>query len=556
MRFISYRVVLSVVIALAGLSLSACSDLSRQAPRLYASDQAEKAKLNHQDSDISNRLARVWMRVARQAMADGDPETAARFYEKAGSAAPTSVRPLLGLATAYERQGKQQEAADAFRTALRIDPANPIARISLGNMLVAQGKITEGIGILSPASAKRHPSPTVTKRPEDDIFSLISNIFRPESSSVSPPAPLPSKIQPQTQKLVIPVSAIQAETPPIADIAKTLSKIDPVARPDASPAKKQANRPAVLIAATARQTPPALLTERNKDGVAPPSKVTLSAARHSIHDSKPQQLATIEKRQYRIQLAAYRKFGNAVRGRRLLGQTLPARFPQMEVFVRQGHSSRPLSANFRLRSHAATSRDDAAKYCADAKTAGLACLVIRHTAAAWRRVDATSAPNKSVTRSADEKSASGKKTARTHRSVAPVAADDGSQLRTARHSLYGGSRYKIQLAAYRHLKNAIRGKQILARQLPEGFPGLDILKKSTGTSGQTPIVFRIRSSALWSKSHARKFCDHARATGISCLLIRHSTRSWRTVSHDRPKHASKAGTRRAPTVRRHLIATR
>jgi hypothetical protein len=58
MRVTSYRKALCVLVALAGLSVSACSDLSRQM-RPTGGAETQKIHSFQQDRDISNRLARV-----------------------------------------------------------------------------------------------------------------------------------------------------------------------------------------------------------------------------------------------------------------------------------------------------------------------------------------------------------------------------------------------------------------------------------------------------------------------------------------------------------------
>lgn len=560
MRFISYRLVLSVLLAFAGLSLSACSDISRQAPQLTTNAQSEKLTINQPDSDISNRLARVWMRVARQAMADGDPETAARFFQKAGGSAPESPRPLLGLATAYERQGEQQKAADAFRTALKIDPKNQTARISLGNLLVAQGKINEGIGVLSPAAAVHRPSAADAKQPDNaDIFSLISDIFQPTDHDAAPRTPPSAAAPPKTPKLMIPVSDVHPEPQPSADIEKTLSKLAPAARTNTTEGSRHGTPIATEIAAIPEPKP--LQTAAVPERAEPAFRGKEAADRTdlSLRRDRPTPAVAGSATRFKVQLAAYRHLKHAIRGKKLLARALPAHFPQLAVFVRETPGSKSSRTNYRLRSNDSIDRNQADDYCTQARSAGLACLVIQPTSSAWQPVHSNSVANRTDTPAAGHRSGHPEDDVGRHAAVTSAAAIDGKTSETTARAGSDGPQYRIQLAAYRHLKNAIRGKQILARLLPHGFPDLDILKRSGSANRQAPIDFRIRSSAPWTKSRARKFCDNARATGVSCLLIRHGVRRWRSVSLTKPLHASLESIGRvSPQIlhRTHLVAAR
>ena len=236
-----------------------------------------------------------------------------------------------------------------------------------------------------------------------------------------------------------------------------------------------------------------------------------------MHRPKSASSAT-RKPRYRIQLAAYRHLENAIHGRQILARNLPKSFPKLGVFVRGQHDGRASRAHYRLRSKDSTSRSRANALCSQALSAGQSCLVIRQTSASWQLVKTKAPSHAAITASLD--------------SVSPRARPAKAQVTDADEN----PRYRIQLAAYRHLKNAIKGKQILARLLPDGFPGLDILKRDRRSHGSASIKFRIRSSVPWTESHARKFCDSARSTGVSCLLVRHGTKSWRSVSIAKPTH--------------------
>lgn len=552
MRLFSYRMFLCAVVALAGFSISACSDLTDRT-RIVSHLGTEKATQNQTDSNITNRLARVWMRVARQAMADGDPATAVRFFHKAGDAAPTSARPALGLAEAYGLQGNHDLATEALRTALKIDPWNRNARISLGNMLVAQGKVDEGLDYLNPAQAKTAQPAETGDQTNGDIFSLISELFSSNETGAPESGPSMADAEKPTQKLVIPAAPLRpVARPQYADIAKTLNKIEPAAAPAAEPKTARMKAKAVR----AHPAPPngalAAMPNRARDAKAADQtaplrektafrspekteKTVVSRVQPSakVQDAAPSATATVP--QYKVQLAAYRRLENAARGKTILAKALPSQFPQMEVFVRHSQNGNASRTNYRLRSRTTISRSGANALCRQAASAGFDCLVIRPAPDFWQLV----------------------KTRTTASLTRPTPSANPAGTTYPKQSASG--QYRIQLAAYRHLKNAIRGRQIITRLLPDGFPGLDILKRSRATKGPAPINFRIRSSSPWPESDARQFCDKARATGVACLLIRHGTKSWKPVSRAAQLQTWPSETRQATALRAqrlNLIATR
>ena len=58
------------------------------------------------------------------------------------------------LGTLYRRQGRTEAAADAFRTALSLDPNEVAAMVNLGQTLIAQGKAEQGQALLKKHSER------------------------------------------------------------------------------------------------------------------------------------------------------------------------------------------------------------------------------------------------------------------------------------------------------------------------------------------------------------------------------------------------------------------
>lgn len=69
-------------------------------------------------------------------------------YEVAAALSPSNFIYWLGLGQARERAGERAEAENAFRAALRLAPNYARTRWALGNNLVRQGKIDEGMELI------------------------------------------------------------------------------------------------------------------------------------------------------------------------------------------------------------------------------------------------------------------------------------------------------------------------------------------------------------------------------------------------------------------------
>lgn len=224
---------------------------------------------------------------------------------------------------------------------------------------------------------------------------------------------------------------------------------------------------------------------------------------------------------YRIQLAAYSDLRNAIRGRDILTKRLPNDVPELEIFMRHRATAKGKRVNYRLRSRALTTRSQALSACRSARAAGLSCLPIRQTSNTWRLVK------------------TGAHT-RTARAVAPgrprtVSAGEfvGNPVKNPVAASASRPLFRIQLAAYRNLAKAVHGKQILTRNLPQGFPRLEILKRNGITRHRTRINYWVRSQDVWNEGRARALCNEARSRGHPCLLIEPRKTIWRPIMANR-----------------------
>lgn len=93
----------------------------------------------------------------------------------------------------------------------------------------------------------------------------------------------------------------------------------------------------------------------------------------------------------------------------------------------------------------------------------------------------------------------------------------------------GAAAYRIQLAAYVALDDALRGREILTRRLSDRMPPLGIFARNPQPGSDNRVNYRLRSRDLWSRSQAKMYCRAIQAAGQSCLPIRHADEVWRLV---------------------------
>lgn len=99
--------------------------------------------------------------VARSTAAHGDLRTALALYRRAYSVDSTNFDAAAGMADALARLGVHDEAADAWRLALQMQPNNTTALRGMGNTLVASGR---------PALALAHYERALAIKPDPRLY--------------------------------------------------------------------------------------------------------------------------------------------------------------------------------------------------------------------------------------------------------------------------------------------------------------------------------------------------------------------------------------------------
>ncbi|MDA1326700.1 MAG: tetratricopeptide repeat protein [Proteobacteria bacterium] len=100
------------------------------------------------------RIDVIRLRVANNAMANGDFNTAIRFFESVRKSSPTHAAPLIGIAKAHLAAGSHKEAIQAYREVLELHPDNDEALDEIGRALVLTGNYGEAIEFFNRSVAK------------------------------------------------------------------------------------------------------------------------------------------------------------------------------------------------------------------------------------------------------------------------------------------------------------------------------------------------------------------------------------------------------------------
>ena len=111
----------------------------------------------------------------------------------------------------------------------------------------------------------------------------------------------------------------------------------------------------------------------------------------------------------------------------------------------------------------------------------------------------------------------------------------------AKMTRVGKAIYRVQLAAYRTSKTAVRGVKILKSLMRDGATDLKILVKATRSKNERAIDYRIRTPQMPNLEIAGKICSKFKAAGHSdCLVILHNPQVWAAVAQPNSLPVSKS----------------
>ena len=137
--------VVALAFTLAALPLAGCGT--------FGDEAAKPAATQSQNASYGSL-----MRIAAQAQAQGDLNTASTLFGRAHETMPDKVEPLLGLAAALTDLGRPREALDAWRTALTREPTNGDALRGYARTLIAMDQ---------PEEAARQYASLLSREPKD-----------------------------------------------------------------------------------------------------------------------------------------------------------------------------------------------------------------------------------------------------------------------------------------------------------------------------------------------------------------------------------------------------
>lgn len=134
------RIMRGVIFCTVTIVLTACAGSTDQGDRERARERAAA-----QSEKGLPRIDAIRLRVARNALENGDYNTAIRFFESVQKSSPSNVAPILGIARAHIAAGNHREAIIAFRQVLKLDSNHDEALDGIGRALVLTGNYRDAI---------------------------------------------------------------------------------------------------------------------------------------------------------------------------------------------------------------------------------------------------------------------------------------------------------------------------------------------------------------------------------------------------------------------------
>lgn len=195
--------------------------------------------------------------------------------------------------------------------------------------------------------------------------------------------------------------------------------------------------------------------------------------------------------EYVLQIAAFRTRAAAGRGLRRLKGRVADLLPGLHVVVRRADRRPAAGMAWRIRARAFAGKAGARDICARVTARGLSCLVVRRSPGVFITPAELTRPPRSA----------GKK----HRPPPRRQTPD---------------RYRVQLAAYRSLAAAERGRRLLEKIAPALLHGLDTMVRPKGSADDGRIRFRLRTAAFGKRKTADNLCAGLKARAIACIVVR------------------------------------
>lgn len=139
MRHIVQRIVRGVIFCTVTIVIASCAVNKPGINR-----EGSKSAVYESEEGLP-RIDAIRLRVARNALANGDYNTAIRFFESVHNSSPSHPAPLLGIAQAYLAAGNFAEAVRAYHRVLEVDSDQEKALDGIGRALVSAGQYRDAI---------------------------------------------------------------------------------------------------------------------------------------------------------------------------------------------------------------------------------------------------------------------------------------------------------------------------------------------------------------------------------------------------------------------------
>jgi len=461
MRHLVQRIVRGVIFCTVSIAIMSCAGTIDRS----GSEQSPNVTVDKSEENLP-RIDAIRLRVARNALANGDYNTAIRFFESVRNSSPDHPAPLLGMAQAYLAAGSYREATQAFRDVLALDSDNEEALDGIGRTLVLAGQYEEAIDYFKRLLAEA-PSAALYNR-MGVAYDLMGD---GENAQIHYRAALdmdPEAISPRNNlALSLAISESYAEA------IEQMERV--VAHPQATDKHRQ-NLAFIY-------------------GMAGENDV--AAAGYSENGLSPSEIA--RKRALYKRIRALAKAGKRA---------------EILEYLRSGKMTGESALADNLSEPADPSM-------ATAMTDGQDKL-------------ASGAPVGRVVPPKPLKNSRVLPAKKTRTAKASTSAKRASKWRgSSGISSVKDAFYRVQLAAYRTARTAVRGVKILKSILQDAAPTFEILVRQKRSADKRGIDYRIRTPRVPNRNAAGDLCTKVQAAGHpDCLVILHNPRVWATV--DRP----------------------
>ena len=405
---------LRVVIALGVLFTAACADIAQQTPPAFGSEEIAERENHNNDRLTPNRISQIWMRVARQAMENGHPDTAIRFAEKAVLAAPESDEPVQILARAYRQLNDDYKARIVARStpdpiatprtsSSRSKPNSFIRRTKSDVVLDPTKKNSKTVFVplrqrilstqLVPAKTGESPVYRIQLGAYADLDDAVrgKNVLTRRLPTTFPPLTIFVRHGPTAKDKRV---NFRLRTRDLTNRsqARTFCSVVKAAGLSCLPIVHADNTWQLAKTDTASQAarevaPSSKIQDHTHAGVATPVKKPVAiTARRSEVNLAPSGPVVDPDQLFRIQFAAYGDLERAVRGKQILSQSLPDNFLRLVILESNGNSENHQPINYWVRSQGFWPKRRARALCDEARKVGHACFLVKTDSTIWRPI--------------------------------------------------------------------------------------------------------------------------------------------------------------------------